>query len=738
MKRFLLILPLVFLLNVLAAKDNLAPYSLIEKNDRIGLADIHGNIIIPPDYENLGWTGGSLKVIRDRIGYCEKGLWGILDLENKKITPPHYLSLNPCENDQLIASIPDQFKLAEIFGIINIEGKPVSDFLYNILTEAGEYFIVGVRKAEVVRYGVIGSSGQITIPINYEMINFLGYNLFSCTNATNGFVLMNGEGNVLSGELFEEILPFKSGYADIAVRGKHGLIDKTGRIILKPEYKDIEVRDAGSIKSRRFNEWNIFEGSECLSKLYYDSLISFSADRLVAMAGGILKIINLKDSCLASLAGIQVIQVSDDAMVVRGKHKQGLLGVNGAIIYPVIYDSIIFVNDYVLMNIKKDSETGWMMGNRTGEILNYGLYDNMVPLNRGNIMAKRNGYWGLLNNHGEEKINCIYDTINYNENGLIKVVFHRENGLLWKNRWFIYPGTEQIEIMKDGQVLISGYNGSLIINVLGDTLYKSDDIIIPEGNFFKVISNNGKYGLLDQGFNTILYPVIDHMMYYKKDSMFVFKSENGWGAVNSRGIILFNNLPGIDTIFSFADGYFRVLIDHNYGFIDTNGKLRIANRYTDARDFVDGLAPVEILDRWGFISKYEVFLIQPFYDEVVARHNGFIIIRRDSDFGIINNKGESVLDQGYQSISLQQSGGFLCRKNGLIGYINEQGLLTVIPRYDRIDVLANGNLIVSRNNKFGMISGMGETILPVIYDGLYEDLVSHHIIAMIRSDWKTL
>ncbi|HLF33890.1 MAG TPA: WG repeat-containing protein, partial [Cyclobacteriaceae bacterium] len=473
-------------------------------------------------------------------------------------------------------------------------------------------------------------------------------------------------------------------------------------------------------------------------KLSYDSLIPVSSDRLIALAENNLKIINLNDSCLGSFPGVRVVKIYKNSLVVGEKHKQGLINPDGKFIYPMIYDSIVCRDDYVLLYARQDSEMGWMMGNREGEILNYGLYESLVPIDRGNILARRKGFWGILNNRGEEKINCIYDTICYNESGLIKVVFHRENGLLWKNRWFIYPGPMQINVMQDDRILVSGYFGSIILNILGDTLYQTEHIIVPEGKFFRVKSREGKLGLLDQDYNTLLYPFGDHITYYTKDSLFVFKSVDGWGAVNSSGKTLFYNLTDIDSILSFSDGYFRVLIDRNYGFIDVNGKLRIANRYAEAMDFNDGIAPVKILGRWGFISKNEKFLIQPFYDDVFSRYNGFIVIRRGAGTGIINNQGESVQDEEYQAVILQPSGGFLCTKNGLYGYINTRGSLTVIPRYDDIQVLNNGSLIVSRNNKFGLLSGSGETILPVIYDGLFEDPVLQCMIGLIRSGWRDL
>ncbi|MBF7048142.1 WG repeat-containing protein, partial [Campylobacter volucris] len=50
-------------------------------------------------------------------------------------------------------------------------------------------------------------------------------------------------------------------------------------------------------------------------------------------------------------------------------------------------------------------------------------------------------------------------------------------------------------------------------------------------------------------------------------------------------------------------GMAAVEIDNKWGFIDKNGKLIIEAKYDNAYDFSEGLARVELNGKWGFINK---------------------------------------------------------------------------------------------------------------------------------------
>lgn len=51
-------------------------YSIIEKNDKKGLVNKKGRVLIPPEYEDLGWTNGGTKLLENVLGFKKRWFMG--------------------------------------------------------------------------------------------------------------------------------------------------------------------------------------------------------------------------------------------------------------------------------------------------------------------------------------------------------------------------------------------------------------------------------------------------------------------------------------------------------------------------------------------------------------------------------------------------------------------------------------------------------------------------------------
>ena len=61
----------------------------------------------------------------------------------------------------------------------------------------------------------------------------------------------------------------------------------------------------------------------------------------------------------------------------------------------------------------------------------------------------------------------------------------------------------------------------------------------------------------------------------------------------------------------FSDGLAPVQVGDRWGYIDKNGKVAISPQFNDARGFSSGLAPVGIGTNWGYIDKSGKFVWNP-------------------------------------------------------------------------------------------------------------------------------
>lgn len=72
--------------------------------------------------------------------------------------------------------------------------------------------------------------------------------------------------------------------------------------------------------------------------------------------------------------------------------------------------------------------------------------------------------------------------------------------------------------------------------------------------------------------------------------------------------------------------------------------LAIAPQFSLAFTFHEGLAPVQMSDKWGFIDKSGKHVIEPQFDEVYRFSEGLALVRIGSKWGFIDKSGKHVIE----------------------------------------------------------------------------------------------
>ena len=80
-----LFIPLCLIQYNLLAESSAEEYFIFQKNNKKGVRDSEDKVIIPAEYDDLGWSIGEFHPLDDVLGYKENGRWGLITLENKKI-----------------------------------------------------------------------------------------------------------------------------------------------------------------------------------------------------------------------------------------------------------------------------------------------------------------------------------------------------------------------------------------------------------------------------------------------------------------------------------------------------------------------------------------------------------------------------------------------------------------------------------------------------------------------------
>lgn len=174
-----------------------------------------------------------------------------------------------------------------------------------------------------------------------------------------------------------------------------------------------------------------------------------------------------------------------------------------------------------------------------------------------------------------------------------------------------------------------------------------------------VQTRSGLWGFIDTQGNMVIPPQFEWASSFS-DNLAIVKTESGYGLIDLLGhFVLPPKLADLD---QFKEGLapaaeelpeaekLKILannIEWHCGFIDENGKGRIAPRFTSARHFSEGLAAVQDGLRWGYISKDGAWTITPQFESAMPFAEGLAAVQFRDKWGFIDKTGAFVIKPSF-------------------------------------------------------------------------------------------
>jgi len=113
----------------------------------------------------------------------------------------------------------------------------------------------------------------------------------------------------------------------------------------------------------------------------------------------------------------------------------------------------------------------------------------------------------------------------------------------------------------------------------------------------------------------------------------------GQGAVQESGgeyTVLVGATMRFEDVGEFSNGLAPVSVGGKWGFIDRSGKIMIAPSYEDALSFSGHLAAVKQGDYWGYLALTNKFGIEPQFTQAKTFQNGSAPVLTDAGWQIIS------------------------------------------------------------------------------------------------------
>jgi len=210
------------------------------------------------------------------------------------------------------------------------------------------------------------------------------------------------------------------------------------------------------------------------------------------------------------------------------------------------------------------------------------------------------------------------------------------------------------------------------------------------------VQRGGKWGYIDPAGKEVLPAILDAAGDYHDGLANVCRGGKWWFADRNgdaaAGGIFFSGAR------SFSEGLAAVNVGGwqgdegkfyggKWGFVDASGRVAIPLRYTDARDFHDGLAAVRgAEERWGFVNTAGTEVIPPALLNV-------------GDFS--DDRAPTIHDEGW-------------------GFIDPSGRWAILADYPGVTRFIHGRALVARGVNgppvWGFIDTTGRPIGPICFD----------------------
>jgi hypothetical protein len=302
---------------------------------------------------------------------------------------------------------------------------------------------------------------------------------------------------------------------------------------------------------------------------------------------------------------------------------------------------------------------------------------------------------------------CVYVIvleIKYNKLG---VKFKGLFGIISSTEaWLVYPHPYPVTLLNPDRYFKKSGNTLFLCSYTGTVLYYTTNAIeVKENYFIESISTGGTW------------------------------------TIDFDGRIVSRQLPPAEItekIFPATEGLRGIKKNGKFGFIDDEGRLRIANRYEDIKPFSEGLAAVKIRNKWGFINRDEKIIIQPAYEDVSPFQNGYARIQQNKMHGLLSDEGKLLLPARYHGIRVLENGRMLLTQNNLKGIADAMGNVLLQPKYNSVHDLDNGYIIVEQDGKYGLVTLRGLSTIPQVFDALVYDHEKNRYFALKKSAWVTL
>lgn len=496
-------------------------YFTIIENDKMGVIDNKGNVIIEPNYEDIQIPNPT----KDIFICSNENETKIVNAKGEEKFKS-FEEVSAFQLKELATEIPFEksvlkYKENGKYGIINFDGKKVTKAIYdsieNLPFKEGELLVQKDGK-----YGVINILGKNVIPIEYKEIKVDEYYEPENAYKYSGYIVGNDtdKGTMYKYINYETNKETKEEYQDIK------------RIV------DYEDKDKFYIVFEKDNKFGVIEDGNTIINNEYDNIEYDSFNKLFIVKKdknyGVLKLNGeTLISCLydeINVEGIYIYALKNDEQII--------FSTSGKKIDDSKYISAYNVeNTNYKITINDENKYGVIDENNNDIIPNEYYYIGYLG-NDYFVVSDQTGKNGVVDNKGKIVLETKYDTIEKPEKvNLIEATEINTNTITLfdtdikeiakMNNAKIFEGENYIRLYSNKEQKYFNSNGE----------EKSNKDILSQNKIFSNVKD-GKWGFVDSNDNVIVDYIYDDVTETNQYGFAGVKKDGKWGSINENGQVI--------------------------------------------------------------------------------------------------------------------------------------------------------------------------------------------------------
>ena len=307
------------------------------------------------------------------------------------------------------------------YGLIKQDGTEVVSPKYDKFENVSDGFCLVAKKTILgnFKYGFINTNGEEFVKLHYDYARSFCEGRAILNIEKDKWIVIGQDRYQVSHE-YDSITDYNEGFAIIGV-GKipdrrYGVIDRKGHYIVRPKYDEIHPFKNGYAKVKSFDLWGIINqnGLEVVSPIYTD--ITFYLNKaIVKNYDNKYSLISLDGNVLSKFKYDYLSFYDNKIGKFNRNNLYGFMDINGNEViepkYDVIKDSNF--NNEGLCAVMHNNKWGYI--NKNFEEVIKPIYDDIGDPNNGYIRVKLNNKYGLLTFNGKVVAAPIYNEIKIDE-----------------------------------------------------------------------------------------------------------------------------------------------------------------------------------------------------------------------------------------------------------------------------------------------------------------------------------